>query len=157
VINESIDSVPDLTHKLQAELKTMFEDETLSDFRIKTNDGKTLKCHKSILASRSKVFLAILTQEMPSNNRVKVHDFDSKIMKEVLRFIYCNEVNELSTNAWELCFAAEKYDLQDLKTICFNRIIETLTSQNVLKALLIAHQLESSESLYIACLKMIKR
>jgi BTB/POZ domain len=156
---EENDSEPHSTSEVEADLKAMFENEALSDFQIEANDGVMLQCHKVILAARSKVFFAMLMQDMSeaSTGLVKIKDFDSKIMKEVLRFIYCNEINDLSENAWELIYAAEKYDLKGLKKMCFKSIIETLTYENVLKALLVAHQIEDSESLYVECLKMIIR
>jgi speckle-type POZ protein len=156
---ESVSRRIDLSLDRADDLKSMFPNQPYSDFLIEANDGITLKCHKFILAARSKVFFAMLTQEMSEaeTGLVKVKDFDSVLLMEVLRFIYCNEVNDLDKNAHELIYAAEKYDLDGLKKMCLDEIVESLDEENVLEALLIAHEIESSQSLYIGCLKVIIR
>lgn len=98
----------------------MFESETFSDFELISKDGKVLKAHKAVLASRSPVFFSMLNIDMEEAERgsVNVPDVDKKTLKELLRFIYCNEVEGLNEISRKLIFAAEKYELKSLKTLC---------------------------------------
>lgn len=134
----------------------MFENESLSDFKINSGDDKTLVAHKVVLAARSPVFYAMLTNDLieAKESVVNVPDFDSKVMKEVLRFIYCNTVEGLTGTAPDLIYAAEKYQIEDLKNICIETLTATVTVSNVLKSLVIADQVDS-EALFNKCLKVI--
>lgn len=83
---------------------------------------------------------------------------DFVIMKEFLRFIYTGgKIENLSAIANELAFAAEKYQLDELKELCFDTIIETLSTENVLQTLLAADRLTYSEKLKAKCIKLVAR
>lgn len=136
----------------------MFYDEIFADFEVETSDKKVLKVHKNVLAFRSTYFFGMLTTDMKEtqNNIVTVPE-DYIIMKEVLRFIYINEVESLTAIACELVFAAEKYQLDDLKALCIDSIMESLSIKNVLNALLASDRLTKSEKLKHKCIEMIER
>lgn len=137
----------------------MFGDEIFSDFHIEANDGKILKTHKIVLAARCPVFFAMLTRPEMKEARegsVKISDFDSKTLKELLRFIYSNQVEGLNEIARELFFAAEKYNLELLKKLCIESVISTLTVNNIAGAIEIT-KVDGTEELYQACLDMIIR
>lgn len=107
----------------------------------------------------SPIFYGMLTADMKESrsNVVKVPE-DSIVMKEVLRFIYTgDDAENLSSIANELVFAAEKYQLEDLKQMCFASIINTLSTENVLQALLATDLLTKSEKLKSKCIEMIVR
>lgn len=136
----------------------MFYDEIFADFKVETSDKKVIKTHKNVLAFRSSYFFGMLTTDMKEtqDNIVTVPE-DYIIMKEVLRFIYSNEVESLNLIACELVFAAEKYQLDDLKALCIDSIMESLSIQNVLNALLASDRLTKSEKLKHKCIEMIER
>lgn len=137
--------------------KIMFDGEIFTDFEIKTSDKKVLKAHKSVLAVGSPFFFGMLTTDMKENNEniAKVPE-DSAIMKEVLRFLYSSEVENLDSIAYELAIAAEKYQLVDLKEMCINSIIKTIDSENVLQTLMASYRLKSSK-LKDKCVEMIAK
>jgi speckle-type POZ protein len=137
----------------------MFEDESLADFELECNDGKTLKCHKFILAARSPVFRTMLSVDMKESREgfVIVPDLSSIVMKEVLRFMYCSTVENLDEVAKDLIFAAEKYELNKLKEICFDKINEGLSKANVIQTLHIANKISESEELFEKCARLIAR
>lgn len=136
----------------------MFYDEFFADFKVETSDKRILTVHKNVLAFRSPYFFGMLTTNMKEtrDNVVMVPE-DYIIMKEVLRFIYCNEVKSLNTIACELVFAAEKYQLDDLKALCIDSIMESLSIKNVLNALMASDRLTNSEKLKHKCIEMIER
>ena len=134
----------------------MFESSILADFELKMNDGEILMAHKSILAARSPVFRAMLTTGMKeaSKNSVEVPDFDSKTVRELLRFIYCGEL-EIPEVVTDLIFAAEKYEVSELKNICIDQILSELTEENVVETLIIADQVSGTGTIVAGCLKIV--
>lgn len=137
----------------------MFFDESFSDFNLMTSDGVILKTHKVILSARSPVFYAMLKSDMQEakNGCANVPDFDSKVMEEVLRFIYYNKVEELENIARILVYAAEKYQLEKLKEVCLESIIETMTVENVVESFVISGRVSNATKLYEKCIDLIIR
>lgn len=142
---------------IASDYKILFESGTISDFELHMNDDKTLKAHKAILVARSPVFFKMLTTDMQEANKssVDVPDFDSKTMKELLRFIYCNEVENLKLVAFTLIYAAEKYEIVKLKKICCDDIISKLSAENVVDALIIADRVSDMEKLFHQCIEFV--
>lgn len=145
--------------KVVSDFQNMLLDETFTDFQLKTNDGEVLKAHKVVLATRSPVFHAMLTKDMQEAREgcANVPDFDSKIMKEILRFIYCHDVGSVDEIARDLIYAAEKYQLDELKKICLASIIKLLSIENVVGALVISDQVSEAVYLNEKCLDLIIR
>jgi speckle-type POZ protein len=137
----------------------MFEEEILCDIKIEANDGVTLNAHKTILITRSTVFLKMLTIGMKESglNAIHVEDFDSKTMRELLRFIYCEEVQDLKTIARDLIYAAEKYGVDGLKEICIEELVANVTDENVIETLIIADQISGTEKLIEKCIPIVTR
>lgn len=140
-----------------ADFKKLLDDESLTDFKLKTSDSKILKVHKAFLSARSPVFHAMLRNDMEEAQTgiVDIKDFDSRTMKEVLRFIYCNEVEDLDKIAKDLIYAADKYHLLELKKMCIASIVASLTVENVLKSLEIADDVSEADMLLEHCLDII--
>lgn len=108
-----------------------------------------MKAHKAILIARSQVFLKMLTTDMKeaASSSVDVPDFNSIMMRELLRFMYCGEVEKLEEIAKDLIFAAEKYQIPQLKEKCIDQLVSKLAKENVLDALIIADRVSDSEKL----------
>lgn len=143
---------------LKSDIQKMFNEGIFADFKIKTNEGKVFNVHKCFLATRSKVFEKMLSSDMKevAEGVIEVSDLDYNTMKEVLRFIYCDEVENLDENARKLVYAAEKYELDGLKKICIESIVKKLTTKNVVQALIIADRISGGEKMYEKCLKFIE-
>jgi hypothetical protein len=62
------------------------------------------------MSGRSIVFKAMFSNEMKESatNKVKIDDFDFKTVQELLRFIYCEKVEDLKEVALNLLQAADK-------------------------------------------------
>ncbi|GIY22882.1 TD and POZ domain-containing protein 3 [Caerostris darwini] len=94
--------------------------------------------HKSILAARSPVFAAMFATEMRENltNVVDITDMDVCALRNMLTFMYSGRIENLTiASAGDLLFAADKYQLQGLKTICRDFLKSKLSLQNVLMIL----------------------
>lgn len=150
------ESKNDLNKSFVTSFKKFFHHELFSDFKIKTVGGNVLNVHKSILAARSEVFNKMFSTDMKEAKEgiLDVSDLDYTTMKEVLRFIYCNEVENLDEIAQDLIFGAEKYDLEDLKEICVDSMIKTLTVKNVIQSVVIADSVSGGKKLFRKCLEL---
>jgi speckle-type POZ protein len=139
------------------DFKRMFEEELLCDIKIQTNDGVIFNAHKAILVARSPVCLKMLTIKMEetATNEVKVEDFDSVTMRKLLRFIYCGEVQDLKENIKDLIYAAEKYEVNQLKEICIDELAKNVSEENVIETLIIADQISGIEKLIKVCVPII--
>jgi hypothetical protein len=137
----------------------MFEEEIFCDLQLKTNDKVTLKAHKTILIARSPVFFKMLATDMKESgmNLVEIEDFDSKTIREFLRFIYYEEVEGLKDVAEDLVYAAEKYEVDGLKEICIEELAKNVTDENVIETLIIADQISETSQLVSACSPIVAR
>lgn len=105
----------------------MFYNEELKDSELHTSDGKILKCHRSVLAARSPVFEAMFASDMEeAKGVVKINDFDSETINQMLRFVYWLKVEKLDDIVVDLIYAADKYQIQELKEICIDSLIANL-------------------------------
>ncbi|GIY20934.1 speckle-type POZ protein [Caerostris darwini] len=98
----------------------------------------TVPAHKSILAARSPVFAAMFATEMKEKltNDVDITDMDVSALRNMLTFMYSGRIENLTAaSAGDLLFAADKYQLQGLKTMCSDFLKSKLSLQNVLMIL----------------------
>lgn len=112
----------------------LYLNEKWSDVELHV-EGKKLHAHKMILAARSSVFSSMFDHDMAENltNEVNIEDIDLESFKCVLRFMYCGEIDVISTeNALTIYAAADKYDLKDLKKLCLEYAEKKLTIEWVL-------------------------
>lgn len=112
----------------------LYLNEKWSDVELHV-EGKKLHAHKMILAARSSVFSAMFDHDMAENltNEVNIEDIDLESFKCVLRFMYCGEIDVISTeNALTIYAAADKYALKDLKKLCLEYAEKKLTIEWVL-------------------------
>jgi len=117
----------------------MFESMELSDLVISTKDGE-LKAHKLLLSMRSTVFKAMFAHELKENaeGRVDLKDYDSKVIREMLRYVYTDKVEDLNLVACDLLPVADKYDLAGLKELCLQELQGALCADNAVALLQLA-------------------
>lgn len=147
----------DRPDNFDSDYKNLFLTGALVDFDMKMNDGEILKAHKTVLIARSPVFFKMLTTDMQEAkmNSIEIPDFDSKTMKELLRFVYYKKVENLNALVFDLIYAAEKYEIAKLKMICCNHIISILSQKNVLDALIVADRMSGMQKLFQTCVSCI--
>lgn len=144
---------------MASDYKVILESGVLSDFEFKLKNNETLKAHKVVLCARSPVFYKMFTTYLQDAKKstVELPDINSITIKEFLRFIYCNEVQNLEAVALELLFVAEKYQVEPLKQLCAKHIEAKLSEQNVLDVLVIADRMTNSKQLFRKCVSLILR
>lgn len=103
-------------------------------------DGKEFKVHKIILIARSSVFAAMFAHEMQESiqNAVEIKGIKPKVLKELLRFIYSGKVKGITKIADDLLVAAERYSVEELKSMCETILCDKLSLDNVLYYLSLA-------------------
>jgi speckle-type POZ protein len=133
----------------------LFETKNFSDISIICSD-KNFMAHRCVLAERSSVFEAMITTEMAEKklNRIVIDDIDDATMQELLRFIYTKEIQNLDTIAPKLLYAAEKYDLQELKSLCASHLIEEVSEESVFENLVLAYR-HNEQQLLNECMEFI--
>ena len=120
---------------LEEYLKNLLLEDQFSDVKLVAPCGKELNAHKCILAARSPTFAAMFSHDMfeKQSNIVKITDINYDVLKEMLQFIYTAKVENIKTFASELFIAADKYDIQDLKSQCANYIADNITIENAIE------------------------
>ena len=110
-----------------------------ADFTIKA-DGQLFKCHKAILAARSPVFQRMLNIDMreSATNELTLTDVSPDNVKDMLSFIYNDNVEHYGEKARDLLPVAEKYDLADLKTECSAALIKQIKLETAVELALLA-------------------
>lgn len=113
------------------------------------DDREPLLAHRNILSARSPVFKAMFEHEMLENkrSRVDIEDVGYDVMKELLKYLYTAKLTgNLGLNMMaELLVAAEKYNVEGLKTRCEKILGDGMTAANVLRFLPLADTHNATE------------
>lgn len=121
-------------------------------------DGIQLKALKNVISKKSAVFQAMfqIDMEEKSEGSVNIIDFDSKVMEELLRFLYIGRVESIEEVDIQLYCAANVYMVEGLHEICLESLKSRLSPFNVFEIIEFAH-LHEENDLYQHCLQMIYR
>ncbi|UYV69892.1 SPOPL [Cordylochernes scorpioides] len=113
---------------------TLFSEQKFCDVVLNVGDH-SFKANKNILAARSKVFAAMFDQDI-EQDQYMITDMDKEVLQELLRFIYTDNVLNLSDMADRLLMAADKHELKRMKALCEDALSRTLTLDNAFDVLL---------------------
>ena len=95
---------------------------------------KEWKVHKSILKKHS----SILISNTHNPQRVILHDMNSEVAEELLRFLYTNSVLHLDIHCKTLLRISDYYEIKTLKMYCEQYLINCITPVNVSEMLLLS-------------------
>jgi len=125
--------------QLSSHIDSLYQSGKFSDCIIVCGN-KEFQCHKTILASRSPVFDAMLSHDMEEkkSGRIVVEDLDVDVVQGMLEFIYSGHVKDIKLKASGLLAAADKYDLTLLKQLCVTSLCLNIDSSNVLDMLVLS-------------------
>ncbi|RDD37731.1 Speckle-type POZ protein B [Trichoplax sp. H2] len=149
-------NVPTCT--LSQDMDQLFKTKKFAD--VTFNIGKDhLKAHKAILSARSAVFDAMFKHSMEEQHQarcnVDIPDIAADVFEEMIKYIYTGkEPSRMDDLALEMLAAADKYDLQRLKSLCENSISNNLIVDNAAEVLVIA-DMHNAEILKKNILKFI--
>lgn len=123
---------------------------------LKTDDGKELRADLGKLSEKSILFSQKEREQSGVDElRWKVSKIDHEILREVLRFIYCGEVENLQKDQVELFRAARRFGIKDLADICLKSINDNLHGGNAADFIILANSYKIPE-LFDACCMQIK-
>jgi hypothetical protein len=115
-----------------------------TDVTFQTSDGKKVPAHSYVLCAMSEFFSTYfyvkpIDGKNSKSRVIDAHNYHSDVIKDFIRFIYCEETFENLASAKgkeiELYYAANNYKLEKLQKICLNAIYENLDASNVLACL----------------------
>uniref|UniRef100_A0A0K0F3D5 Speckle-type POZ protein-like (inferred by orthology to a human protein) n=1 Tax=Strongyloides venezuelensis TaxID=75913 RepID=A0A0K0F3D5_STRVS len=120
--------------KLSFDYGNLYDSSSFYDCVIKVED-KEIKAQKAILAVRSPAFHEIFTSasDESQTNIIEIKDFNVKVVENMLKFIYNDEVSDIEDMANEIFEIANKYKLDRLKAISEQSMCDSLTTDNVLE------------------------
>lgn len=119
-------------HKqLSQDLESAFHNKDFADVKVVCGD-RVFECHQFMLSSRSPVFRAMFQSDMTeaSTKRVDIQDLTPEVVNDMLVYIYTGNTPNLARGAGELLAAADKYQLEQLKGICEERLCNNLEIGN---------------------------
>jgi hypothetical protein len=121
-----------------------FEDETRADVKLIANDGELVMASKFVLAANSTVFKAMFCEQFTEKDakEVVIPDVASRPLRTLVRYMYDRslELKDVE-HAIEVLYAADKYDLQQLKLKCGEYVSDYIGDDNVLSILEVVDQL----------------
>lgn len=117
----------------------LLQNDQFADLTISVG-SETFRAHKVILVARSTVFAAMFQHDMQESQRnvITIKDMEPKVFREVLRFIYTDQVEGLQQMACKLLAAADRYDLARMKVMCEIALIKGITVNSATETLIIA-------------------
>jgi len=121
------------------DLSSLFESVKLSDLVLQTKTGE-LPAHKLVLSVKSNVFAKMFSHQFVENteNKIALPHLDGALVRELLRFIYTNKVENLPEFAPDLLPLADQYELGELKQMCYAELHPALTVDTAVAALIVA-------------------
>ncbi|XP_054720617.1 speckle-type POZ protein-like B [Uloborus diversus] len=126
--------LPDnISNSLCSDFEELYNNGQFSDVTLKLGKDE-LKAHKSVLSARSKVFAATFEHDMKEKreNAINIEQMKVETMRDMLRYIYCGKIHDLSTEeALNLYVAADRYDLKELRNFCREVILLNISVDNV--------------------------
>ncbi|WBR61423.1 BTB POZ roadkill-like [Drosophila suzukii associated hytrosavirus 1] len=133
---------------LSNNLDSLMNNEDFSDMKIFA-DGACFNVHKAIMTARSDVFHAMFSHNMleACTNVVHIKEFHKDVVREFIRFIYTDTVNNLPTLINGILDAAEKYNIQGLKRHCEKYLCKSLSIKTAVRTLLLANVYNMDELL----------
>lgn len=139
--------------KMQQDFETILKNQQFTDVTLIV-EGRSIKAHKVILATRSPVFAAMFTEDN-RQNQVTITDMKYGVAQKLLQFMYTGKTEIEPNTADLLMAAADKYDLVRLKAQCEQTILNTLTISTAIKVLIFADRI-NAEQLKSRAIKLIK-
>lgn len=127
----------DLERELEREWMKPFSGDTILEC-----EGTELRCHSFILCARSEVLRAFLSSPgfvEGKDRKIKFPNMDLKTLREMLKYLYTDTFDGDFDNIPALFSAADQYDLQGLKNICEDLLIENIDIGNAVEYFYLAY------------------
>ncbi|XP_052097600.1 BTB/POZ domain-containing protein 6-B-like isoform X2 [Mytilus californianus] len=119
----------------------MLQNEIMCDVTLRVGHYRTsIKAHKYMLSSRSDVFHTMFEGSLPEKGDIKIPDIEENTFRDILKYIYCDQISITNDNVKEILYAADKYMLAAVKRECETVLKQTAQSEHATKALQTGYQ-----------------
>ncbi|XP_070493837.1 speckle-type POZ protein-like [Chironomus tepperi] len=114
--------------------------ENLSDVTIVCSNLEEIPAHKFVIALKCPVLMELIDNETADQgtDTIKLNDIDPKTMKALLLYLYTGFIDKNQNLSSRLLYVAEKFKLNNLKTVCISCLSDYINLQNVLETLILA-------------------
>ena len=131
---------PEVLDQLCQDWMNVFSSKDFSDVQIQCGD-QVFDCHQLVLAARSPVFKAMFQSNMmeKKTREVEIPDFSPEVISDMLTFMYTGKTPNLDKLAEDLLTASDKYQLDQLKSICAENLAQKIDVKNCLSVLILGH------------------
>ena len=119
-----------------------------TDFKIESEDGVEIPCHRVFLASRSNVFFTMFESQMKEASEGKIKlNYNSEVLQSFVDFFYESSVKAdiLLKYHEEFLNLSEQYDLELLKLLTEYVLIKNLSVQNMAEYFMLADLFNAQE------------
>ena len=110
--------------------KNLYREEYLTDVTIACEDGKLLKVHKIVLATRSDVMRHIFTSYSNPNTLLYFGDTSFENMQNMLEYIYCGEISIKKDQLNTFIETANRFKIKGLYTEMFSNKGNAILEEN---------------------------
>lgn len=135
----------------------LFNDATFTDFKF-TVQGKIFNVHKCILSSFSPVMQRMFLGDFKEAIRhtCTITDIEANIFESLIGIAYGIKPKDIVTIAEPLFVAADYYEVDIVKQMCVNHLIEYLSIDNALELYEITyrHEMEELRKASWECIRM---
>jgi DNA-binding transcriptional regulator/RsmH inhibitor MraZ len=139
-------------------LAEMFYNQHLCDVHFDFKDSQTVGAHVVILSAGSPVFSAMFRSQFleSKTKKVTIVDIDIEVFRQLLIYLYTGSAPKLAEeNMTQLLFvAADKYNIDNLKTECTDALLKHVNLDNAIRLLVWSH-IHSVAKLKEATLKFL--
>jgi len=111
----------------------LLSDNTFSDFVITCSDQTSISCHRAVLANKSTVFKRFFEGQWKDSKALKIIDFGPDIVKQMIYFMYTNELPEYAKPSEDLLRIGDKYDVNGLVAFCATAIARNFNTKNAIR------------------------
>ena len=122
--------------------------------------GEKIPGHKLILRGSSPVLAAMFEHDMTekASGTIEIKDVEPKVFRPLLHYLYTGDAPEVDENGMTepLFIAADKYQIESLKSWCSSILSKTLSVENTIHFFVLAH-LHSSKKLEEDCIEFIAK
>ncbi|XP_033876768.1 kelch repeat and BTB domain-containing protein 8-like [Acipenser ruthenus] len=114
------------------QLKSMYEEEQLTDIVVEVDHGETFSCHRNVLAAISPYFRSMFTSGLTESTQkeVRIVGVEAESMHLVLDYAYTSKVTLSETNVQALFTAASIFQIPPLQDQCAQFMVSRLDPQN---------------------------
>jgi len=146
-------------NKIESLSKNFHQDQMSNDFGLLysnkdfadvtiTCGNKKFECHKITLSSRSPVFKAMFTSNSNEQNMgmvsIEIKNMNSKVLENLLQYIYSCETPDIDELAKELYVAANEYQIEKLKELSEVKLCTNVKADNCMELLIFGDKYEAT-------------